>query len=105
MSSGAELVAEARQALRQAHLRVLDPTPQGIDSSRPAFATAVNSLRQLRSLLKDSPESGRELIPPITALRNELATVTSLLQRAAWHRSNLLQCMLQASAADLERNA
>ncbi|MEI9973622.1 MAG: hypothetical protein WDO73_17195 [Ignavibacteriota bacterium] len=96
--SGAELVADAHQALRQAHHRLLDPTPQGIDYSRAAFATAVQRLSELHGLLDDSPDSGCGLLPAMKALHIELETVTVLLQSAARHQSNLLQRMLQASA-------
>jgi hypothetical protein len=98
--SGAELVADAHQALRQAHRRLLDPTPQGIDCSRAAFATAVNRLGELRRLLQESPDAGRGLLPAMKSLHVELETVTLLLQSAALHQSNLLQRMLQASALE-----
>jgi len=98
--SGAELIADAHQALRDAHRRLLDPTPQGIDCSRAAFATAVQRLRELRGLLQASPDSGHGLLPAITDLHIELETVTLLLQRAALHQSKLLQSMLQASTSD-----
>ena len=99
-SSSAELVADAHQALRQAHRRLLDPTPQGIDCSRAAIATAVNRLRELHGLLQDSPDSGRGLLPAMNDLHVELETVTLLLQSAARHQSNLLQRMLQASTLE-----
>jgi hypothetical protein len=103
--SGAELVAEAHQALREAHRRLLDPSPQGIDYSRAAFATAVDRLSVLHGLLRDSPDSGRGLLPAMTELHHELETVTLLLQRAAWHQSNLLQRMLKAARVESESYA
>ena len=98
--SGAQLVADAHQALRQAHRRLLDPTPQGIDCSRAAFATAVNRLRELHRLLQESPDAGRGILPAMNSLHGELETVTLLLQSAALHRSNLLQRMLRASTLE-----
>jgi len=95
---GGQLVADAHQALRDAHRRLLDATPQGIDCARAAFATAVDRLGQLHGLLYHSPDAGRGLLPAMTGLHAELETVTLLLQRAAWHQSNLLQRMLQASS-------
>ena len=99
-ASLADLVAEAHQALRDAHRRLLDPSPQSIDSSRAAFAVAVRRLTEVRGFLQGSPESGRGLLPAMTGLNRELETVTMLLQSAALHQSNLLQRMLRASAAD-----
>ena len=98
--SGAELVADAHQALRNAHRRLLDPTPQGIDCSRAAFAIAVRRLSEFHTLLQDSPDSGRGLLPAMNDLHVELETVTLLLQRAALHQSNLLQRMLQAATQE-----
>jgi hypothetical protein len=94
------LVAEAHQALRDAHRRLLDPTPQSIDCSRAALSVAIQRLTELRGLLQGSRESGRGLLPAMTELNRELKTVTLLLQSAALHQSNLLQRMLQASAVD-----
>jgi hypothetical protein len=98
--SGAQLVDDAHQALRQAHRRLLDPTPQGIDCSRAAFATAVNRLSELRRLLQESPNAGCGLLPAMKDLHGELETVTLLLQSAAEHQSNLLQRMLRAATLE-----
>ncbi len=95
--SAADLVAEAHQALSDAHHRLLDPTPQGIDCSRAAFATAVHRLSELHELLRESPDAGCGLLPAMNNLHVELETVTVLLQSAALHQSSLLQRMLQAS--------
>jgi hypothetical protein len=98
--SAAELVADAHQALCNAHRRLLDPTPQGIDCSRAAFATAVNRLSELHGLLRESPDAGRGILPAMNGLHVELETVTVLLQSAASHHSNLLQRMLKASTLE-----
>ena len=95
-----QLVADAHEALRLAHRRLLDPTPQGIDSSRSAFATAVQRMSELRGMLGESSETGRGLLPAMRDLHVELETVTMLLQSAARHQSQLLQRMQQAAAAE-----
>ena len=97
--NGASLLAEAQQALRQAHQRLLDPTAQGIDCARAAFLTTAERLSELRSVLGESPESGQELLPAMMSLRDELNTVSLLLQSAALHRSRMMQRMLQAESA------
>jgi hypothetical protein len=95
-----QLVAEAHEALRLAHRRLLDPTPQGIDSSRSAFATAVQHMSELRGMLRESCEAGRGLLPAMRDLHVELETVTTLLHSAAHHQSQLLRRMQQAAAAE-----
>ena len=95
-----QLVADAHEALRLAHRRLLDPTPQGIDSSRSAFATAVQRMSELRGLLSESSEAGRGLLPAMRDLHGELETVTTLLHSAAHHQSQLLQRLQQASASE-----
>ena len=104
-AGSATLVADAHQALRAAHGRLLDPTPQSIDCSRAAFAIAAQRLRELHGLLQGAPDAGRGLLPAMTELHHELETVTVLLQSAARHQSNLLQRMLQASAAESQYTA
>ena len=96
-----QLVAGAHEALRLAHQRLLDPTPQGIDSSRSAFAIAVQRLAELRGMLGESRESGRGLLPAMRDLHVELETVTTLLHSAAHHQSQLLRRMQQAAATEL----
>lgn len=95
-----QLVADAHEALRLAHQRLLDPTPQSIDSSRSAFATAVARMSELRGMLAASSEAGRGLLPAMRDLHGELETVTALLHSAARHHSELLQRMQQAAASE-----
>lgn len=95
--ASSQLIDDAHEAIRQAHRLLLDPTPQSIDFSRGAFATAVSRLNALHGMLQSSPDLGRGLLPSMTALHTELERVTLLLERAAFHRANLLQCMLAAS--------
>jgi hypothetical protein len=104
-----ECARQARRSLTLVRQKLLNPTPQALESCAPHLRTAIDSLARLQSQLgnAESRRPGlptRELRTELSTLRRELAQVNALMQNAgAFHAA--LAHLLTPQADDSIRYA
>ncbi|MEO8592003.1 MAG: hypothetical protein ABI759_01665 [Candidatus Solibacter sp.] len=91
--------ASAGEALSRARVLLLKPAPQNLDIAACALASAISQINDLRTAWIESP--GIEMAAGIAGLRRELDLIAGLLEHAASYHVNLMQCMIEASGADV----
>ena len=105
-----ESARQARRSLTFVRQKLLNPTPQALESCPPHLRTAIDSLARLQSQLDNAGLRTRpglqtgELRRELSTLRRELAHVNALMQNAgAFHAA--LALLLTPQADDSIRYA
>ena len=98
-----QLVLGATESLSRARDLLLRPTPQNLDIACTPLTAAIEHVTGLQTVLSASPS--RDMAVALEGLRKEIDSIAGLLENAACYHVNLIQCMVEASSAQLQPGA